>query len=303
MICEECKKDCKNLKGLHSHVGKTHYPIQDYYHKYHPRRDLLTNNLIEFRNYNQYFNTDFNSKSNLASWCYENKKEVVQEYVIKLLKKRCEEKNTEYIPSHLELKTLFLPSWSGLISIFGNTENAVASLEKNFKLKYDYTSVLDFSNCEPEIRIDTREQNPLPFDNSKVMKLSCGDYCTVGDLYSEVFIERKSLSDFVSTISGGKERFENEIKRAQDLGYYIVVVIEDSFYNALNWKPNKNFKQSVNSKFIFYNVRKIMSEYKNVQFVFADSRQKAMDMIVKIFKLKEQARNVDLEFCKDFDLI
>jgi ERCC4-type nuclease len=219
------------------------------------------------------------------------------------LQKRCSEKRTEFIPSHLELKTLFLPSWHGISSIFGGVEKANEELKKIFKLKYNYASALIFSDTEPEIIVDTREQNPLPFENAKVMKLSCGDYSTAGELYSEVFVERKSLSDFVSTLSGGKDRFKRELDRAKDLDYYIVVVIEDSFHNANNWKPNKNFKQSVNSQYIFYVMRSILSSYDNVQFVFADSRNHAMNLIQKIFQLKENVRNVDLEFAKDFNLI
>jgi len=33
-ICEECKKECKNLRSLSKHIQLTHYPIKKYYDKY-----------------------------------------------------------------------------------------------------------------------------------------------------------------------------------------------------------------------------------------------------------------------------
>ena len=64
-----------------------------------------------------------------------------------------------------------------------------------------------------EIVIDSREQQPWHFSPELVRvsrgTVRTGDYCVKGDrLFA---IERKSLNDFVGTISTGWERFQREI--------------------------------------------------------------------------------------------
>lgn len=302
MICEECGKECNSLKSLHLHISKMHFSLQDYYSIFFPRFDLFSKEPIKFKTYDDYFDRDFNSKENFALWCSREPKLEVQDYIISCLEKRCEKKQTEYLPSHLELKTLFLPSWFGLSSIFGSVDNAVDKLKRHFKFKYEYSSQPSFSKQVPEILIDTREQNPLPFEKSKKVKLTCGDYC-VSNLYSDVFVERKSLMDLFSTISTGKERFIREIKKAKDLGYYLVVVTEDSFEKAFNLSPQNSFSKSANGKYLMHNIREIVNDFDNIQFVFSNSRKESIRLIKKIFQMQEQVKMYDLEFLKDFKII
>jgi hypothetical protein len=42
-----------------------------------------------------------------------------------------------------------------------------------------------------------------------------------------------------------------------------------------------------------------MTDYDNIQFVFAKNRQKSTSMIEAIFRMGEAAKYVDLEFLKD----
>ena len=51
-----------------------------------------------------------------------------------------------------------------------------------FKKDYSDTTIL----------IDTREQKPLHFSNSEVLKLDVGDYAVGGDLYDYTFVDMKS---------------------------------------------------------------------------------------------------------------
>jgi ERCC4-type nuclease len=174
---------------------------------------------------------------------------------------------------------------------------------KGITKKYVYSQEPKFSNDIPSVLIDTREQFPIKFKDSKLVKLSCGDYTTTGSLYSDVFIERKSLPDLVGTLTSGLDRFKREVKRASDLGYYLVVLVEDKFENALNWSPDNSFSKFANGKYIFYRIREISNEYENIQFVFADSRENAKNMMIKIFQLKDQVKFFDLEYLKDFKYI
>ena len=305
MKCLECLSDFSSERGLHLHVSKKHkFSLQEYYSKHFPRFDKFSNEPIKFKNFEEYFLTDFNSKENLANWCFKEDKAIVRDYICKLFKARCNKKKTLFVPSNIELKSLFLPSWQGLVKIFDTKENVIKAFTKQgLRFKYDYISTPTFSDIEPEILIDTREQNPLEFKDSKKMKLSCGDYGTSGPLFSDVFVERKSLEDLISTLVSGSERFDREISRAEDLGYYLVVLIENKFQNALNYSPEKSFSKYINGKFVFHKIREIYAKYNNIQFIFSDSRENSKDIMIKIFQMKESVKKFDLEFLKDFNQI
>jgi hypothetical protein len=60
--CKFCNKDFDNDKSLHAHLKSHKISVSDYYQHYYPRKDLLTGELIEFKNKDQYFESDFNSE-------------------------------------------------------------------------------------------------------------------------------------------------------------------------------------------------------------------------------------------------
>lgn len=81
-----------------------------------------------------------------------------------------------------------------------------------------------------EIIIDTREQAPWSFDPgqavARVATLRTGDYALAGD--QDCFsIERKSLDDFLGTISSGWERFQCEIERMKDFPAKVMIIEGD----------------------------------------------------------------------------
>lgn len=83
------------------------------------------------------------------------------------------------------------------------------------------------------IIVDTREQAPWSFPVEKVVScrgtLKTGDYALSGD---EGFaVERKSLDDFLGTISIGWDRFLREIERMSDYPAKVVIV-ESDFRNC-----------------------------------------------------------------------
>lgn len=67
------------------------------------------------------------------------------------------------------------------------------------------------------IVIDTREQTPWRFDGHDQVrcKLGEGDYSLEG-LEHIVVIERKTIADFVQTVTRGRERFLRELERLRD---------------------------------------------------------------------------------------
>ncbi len=80
----------------------------------------------------------------------------------------------------------------------------------------------------PYIYCDTREQRVLRFapeleEDCGTAKLDAGDYSV--RFYSHVFIaERKNLGDLVSTLSHGRERFENECDLLEQYKWKVLLI-------------------------------------------------------------------------------
>jgi DNA excision repair protein ERCC-4 len=92
-----------------------------------------------------------------------------------------------------------------------------------------------------EIVIDDREKRPYEFEdlvsdkkygskpikvNKVIRRIETGDYTLVGH-ESKISIERKNLSDLYSTIGHGRERFEAEFQRLNELDHAFLVVESD----------------------------------------------------------------------------
>lgn len=79
-----------------------------------------------------------------------------------------------------------------------------------------------------DIVIDTREQTPWHIEECyatvTIGTLRIGDYALRGDVGFAV--ERKSLDDFLGTISSGWERFKREIERASKAGFTLPIIVE-----------------------------------------------------------------------------
>lgn len=94
-----------------------------------------------------------------------------------------------------------------------------------------------------KVIVDNREKKPYKFPGLDVRydTLDVGDYTYEG--FEHVFaVERKSLDDLASSVGTDRERFENEIQRAQDLEEFAVVIeaprsaVED--YAGTGHSPN-----------------------------------------------------------------
>lgn len=78
--------------------------------------------------------------------------------------------------------------------------------------------------------VDTREQLPYGFDPRLFVvtsaALASGDYSLAGS-EGRIAIERKSLSDFIGSITTGRARFFRELERLARLEFAAVVVEAD----------------------------------------------------------------------------
>lgn len=89
------------------------------------------------------------------------------------------------------------------------------------------------------IIIDTREQTPFAFPEEAATTrrgtLAAGDYALEGD--TNFSIERKSLNDFLGTISSGWDRFCRELERMKAYPARVIVV-EGTMLNVLSGEHN-----------------------------------------------------------------
>ena len=141
-----------------------------------------------------------------------------------------------------------------------------------------------------QIVIDTREQTPWHFPawiaDTNIGTLQTGDYALKGDM--SFAIERKSMNDFVGTISSGWERFRREISR-MEAWCARVVIVEGNFSEAvfsslpdgsmLNPCHDHNL---VSPQFIMKRIACLTMM--NVSVLFAGSPDAACALAVSIFR-------------------
>ena len=303
-------------ESLHEHLRDFRISQQRYYQTYEPRYDLVTNELIPFRSYEQYINTDFVSKNTLKKWLQANPEKGF-EWSKAWLSKRKEAKGLVYAPPQVELRTLCCPSMPYFNEI-GKSEGGYYSIAAALGFKPRYKAATPtFSPLASDAVIlqDTREQLPVKFTRSvKVETLDVGDYALDKPYDKGVRIERKSLGDWAGTLSAramvrkGKkkttvwsnfERFDKELARAVEQDLYVVMVVEASINEAqsLNYLPQYKWIKA-SSEYLFHNLRELLTKYPlNFQAVFIDTKKhKVADKMTRIFELGEQVKTLDLQY-------
>jgi len=304
--CKECEKEFETYVDLHRHLRSHKMLLVDYYHKHYPRKDKLTGEFIKFKNRDQYLNDDFNTKTNLKKWLKGLDIEEAKEYCRSILLKRKEEKDIIYTPSQVELRSLLTPPTQYFNEIFEDYYDLCDTLGLENKYQ-NPTGIIDgklADNKDHEILIDTREQKPLKFENRKtqIVTLKFGDYAFSNEKSScGCYIERKSLSDFIGTMSGGHERFVKEIERSQEAGAYLIILVEETLTNALSFKylPHISKKIKATPEFIFHRVRGLIQKYPRVQFLFVNGRVESSRIIQLIFTAECVHEKIDLQLAYD----
>ena len=304
--CSICGKEFESDRQLHAHLKAHKLSMVEYYQQEFPRYDKHDGKMIKFKNKDQYFNTDFNSRTNLRMWLKTQPRDEVKEYCSSLLQKRIDEKGIEYSPTQVELRTLLIPPIQYYNELFGDYYKLCKSL--GLKNKYivanDIVEGAEWKKPEYKIFIDTREQKPLKFKNrdTQIMTLKFGDYAFSSKQAScNCYIERKNLSDFIGTMSGGYERFINEIKRAQEAEAKLVVLVEDTLSKALSFPflPHISKKIKATPEFIFHRVRALTQKFPHVQFLFVKGRTESSRVIEKIFTCGCVYEKIDLQYAYD----
>ena len=291
--CKECGAEFETEKQLHAHIKKHGYYLADYYVKYYPRFNKLTGAPIQFKNKEQYFETDFATRAQLKKWCDTAEKTEVKEYILKILDNRIKNKGWKYAPCYLELYKSKLPETSTYIKYFGSYTEAC----KKIKVRPIFTTGLTkkfYDNFNKKIFIDTREQQPLFFKNSENLKLDFGDYTLSGDDFTNTFVDRKSATDFIGTFGGGFERFRKEMQRCIEVDCYMYIVVEKTVSDIYkHYFPGKKISTL---KWAFSNMVKIQHEFnKNCQFVFTNGREESQLIIPKLLSLGSELWKTDIQ--------
>ena len=309
VICKIDGKEFKDEKSLHFALKSYGLNKVKYYQTYYERRDLLTNDLINFKTKEQYFNSDFNDKNNMKKWLKAQPIENAQEYCRKLLIKRKENKNLIYSPTQVELRTIMAPSIIFYNKIFNDYYDLCSDIGLENKFIHPNLINDNFKNKltqKDTIYVDTREQSWLKFNIPfEIKTLSFGDYACSNDNCG-CFIERKSLSDFISTLSvKNYDRFKNEIEKALKNNCYIIVMVEETLSNALSFQylPHISKKIKATPEYIFHNVRELLQNYNNLQFLFVDGRKEMTRIIETIFSSKCFYKKIDLQLAYDMKVL
>ncbi len=304
-ICLVCKEDFSTEAGLHRHVRAHGMRLAEYYQKFFPRYDKYTKTeLIHFSNKTQYFSSEFNSRRNLVLWLQSLPKEELLIEGARLLTNRKLAKGLIYAPTQVELRSVTLP---GMKWYNDNYEEGYHKLcaRLGFSPRFEYyefrNSPVDLS--KDKIIVDTREQIPLRFMRPVDIRcLKFADYKMEDDAKTcNCYIERKSLADFYGTLGGGYERFRAEMTRAKEANAYIVVLVEEVYENIYKFPRRKSLKNKtkVSAEYIMHNVRDLIQEFPNIQFLFVDGRVVAGKVVEKIFSYGCEVPKVDLQYMYD----
>ena len=301
-------KEFKDEKSLHLALRTYGLNKEKYYHKYFPRKDLLTGETINFKNKDQYFNSDFNDKNNMKKWLKAQPIENSKNYCRELLIKRKKDKNLIYAPSQVELRSIMSPSIIYYNKIFADYYELCSSIDLKNKFVHPNNIHNQFKNklgIQDTIYIDTREQNWLKFDvPSELKTLKFGDYTS--SLDSSCYIERKSLSDFISTLSVKNfSRFKAEIEKAAESNCCLTVIVEEKLSSAMSFRylPHISKKIKATPEYIFHNVRDLLQSYNNLQFLFVDGRGEMKRVMEAIFSSGQFYRNIDLQLAYDLKIL
>jgi hypothetical protein len=294
--CKICSESFNNDRAFHAHLKKHNLYQAEYYCTHFPRYSLYYRQRIPFKNKQQYFETEFIDYSEFLKWEKANNPEIVE-----LLKKRVDQKSYRFAPFHNELITLNMPSLT-IYKKYFNSYTAACKLlnieplfNKNLPEVFKSTDV-----SKLPILVDTREQDPLSFENTKVEKIYVGDYLIADKKYfTNTFVDRKSESDFLGTMASGIERFEREVQRAVELNCYLFVVVETTIANILI--NQKKYNRKTNLEYVFHNMRSLCHKYpRHTQFIFTGDRNKSLEIIPKLLYHGKSLWQVDIQYFLDY---
>ena len=297
--CKECDSEFESEKSLHSHLKAHKMYVADYYVKHYPRFNKLNGNPLPFKKKEEYFENDFTSRSQLVKWCKSAPRKEVKDYIIELAKRRIKQKKYTHAPFYLELLKRQLPDLDVYKKHFGTYTKACEAM--GAKPIFYKGMPKEFDNdVDVEVLVDTREQQPLKFPKSQILKLDFGDYTLGGNNFSNTFVDRKSAGDFLSTFGGQVDRFRREMQRCVELDSYMYIVVEKPLATIEKEAVFTKGRRAPKLGWVFSNLISVQHEFAgHCQFVFTNSRAHSKEIIPKLLYLGDKLWNVDVQYFLD----
>jgi len=281
-------------ENLGRHLRKHKVRLQEYMEEHYPKSDFYTQEKLTFKDRESYFLHDFENRRNLISFLTNNPNPKKDRYAILLLARHKKQREWNYQPSQVELRSSILPARNFYEKAFGVFAPICETVGLIPRFEDKPTIVIPPIKDDFRILIDTREQKPFSFNLPTTRtKLDIGDYTTIEPYFSGLYVERKTLVDFVNTLSQHYDRFQAEIDRAKALNEYVVVCVDVLLEEVMRFRIPQSKCSPV---FIFHRLKQLMQKYDNLQFVFADGPILAAELTLKILLLGEQAKHIDLQY-------
>lgn len=306
----------ESLEALHKHIRKLKVTQEAYYTVHAPRRDRQTGEPIPFKApVAEYLRREFASRLTLKQWLVANP-EQGRDWALDWLAARREEKGLVAAPCQVELRSIPAPcpdvryyerafeggyaaacAWAGLPARFGGQLPQLRELP-----------------CP--VVIDTREQRPLELACPTVRgTLRSADYGLPASHDQGVYVERKSLTDLVGTLSERESRpgdsnlarFTRELERVTEIGAYVVLLVEAPLtdalgYNHIPYLKRQMAKVRITPEHVFHNLRDLCQRFPaTFQPLFVKGRPEAARAVVRLLAAGEAVRTVDLQLAHDCD--
>lgn len=280
--CGVCGFKLKDFADLKKHIHTYHkLVLASYFDNFAPKYDKYSGTQIHYKDYTQFTDKDFRSRSNMRKWIEKaNKDEVIEYFGSRLTDK-------DYPLCQVTLATSYTPDIHECIKLYGLGNFPFTTKDYG---EFQYKD-LDKTTA---IFIDTREKNPLKMLNSVRMKVDVGDY-SIAD--KEVHIERKSFTDFIGTVTKQVDRFSREIERSNNEPF--VILCEFSIDNVYNISV-KNRHTRINAEYLIVCMKKLLAKHKNVQILFVDGRKEAARVLKRLLATGKSIDDRDLQY--DYDI-
>ncbi len=304
MRCLADNTEHASLEALHKHLQfKLKMKQEVYYRDHAPRRDLGTGEVIPFKApAARYLEAEFADKNSLKRYLKEQP-EAGRKWAIDWLAKRKAEKKLVYPPLQVELRSLFCPTTPYYNHVGGYTS---ICRELGFQIRFE-GAVPAAVPLDCPVVVDTREQKgkELRLQVPTVRaKINCGDYGLPVEKDKGIYIERKSLSDFVGTLSDRETRygdsnlarFTRELERAQEVGAYLILLVESDINQALDFRFEPHMKHTkIRPEHVFHNLRDLFHRFPDFQALFVGGRVEAAKAVPALLSMGAAVKTFDLQ--------
>ena len=145
------------------------------------------------------------------------------------------------------------------------------------------------------ILIDSREQMPLGFKSVPIeyINLKAGDYSCKGFEKEGISLERKTITDFLLSISHNRKRFEKEIERLSKFEFAAILI--EANFDGLIHPPIPQSR--INPLAVLSTINKIEIEY-HIPVNLVGRRQNCAEMVFNCLSLYFRKKRQGLELGK-----